>query len=71
MIEQLHCYGRHSYFYKRKKQAQYKISIIVLKKTGTTTARSTAGGTQGYLYLERDPLIHMTEECSMENSKLQ
>jgi len=37
----------------------------------SATARSTAGGgTQGCLDLERDPLMHIIEECSKENPKL-
>jgi len=37
----------------------------------SATARSTAGGTQGRLDLERDPPMHITEERSKENPKLQ
>jgi len=37
----------------------------------SATARSTAGGTQRYLDLERDPLMHIIEERSKENPKLQ
>lgn len=31
-------------------------------RCSSTTARSTAGGAQGYLDLERDPLMHIMEE---------
>jgi len=37
----------------------------------SATGRSTAGGTQGCLDLERDPLMHIIEERSKENPKLQ
>ena len=37
----------------------------------SATARSTVGGTQGHLDLERDPLIHVIEERNKENPKLQ
>jgi len=37
----------------------------------SATARSTARGKQGCLDLERDPLMHIIEERSKENSKLQ
>jgi len=38
----------------------------------SATARSTTGGTKGYLDLERhDPLMHIIEKCSKENPKLQ
>ena len=66
----IHC----SYFYKKKKQAQYKISITVLKETGTPQQQQGQrlhGGTQARLDLERGPLIRITEQCSKENSKLQ
>ena len=52
-------------FYKRKKQVQYKISILHYCSKGDrcplATARLTAGGTQVRLDLERDPLIRITE----------
>jgi len=34
-------------------------------------ARSTAGGIKGCLDLEHAPLMHIVEECSKENPKLQ
>jgi len=37
----------------------------------SATARSTAGGTQGCLDLEGDPLMHIIEERSKETPKLQ
>ena len=57
-----------------KKQAQYKISIILHycskgDRYPSATARLTAGGTQGCLDTECDPLINITEECSKENPK--
>ena len=60
---------------KKKKQAQYKISILRYYSKGdrcpSATTRSTDGGTQGCLDLERDPLIHIIEEHSKENPRLQ
>jgi len=41
------------------------------RQNPSATARSTAGGTQGCLDLECDPLMHIIEECSKENPKLQ
>ena len=74
MYDRTDCSGRHNYFYKKKKQAQYKISILHYCSKGDrcllSTARSTGGGTQRGLDLERDPLMHITEEHSKENPKL-
>ena len=74
MIEQLHCSGRHN-FYMKKKQAQYRINKLHYYSKGdrgpSATARLTAGGTQGCLDLDHNLLIHITEERSKENPKLQ
>ena len=61
MIEQLQVtLVWYSYFYKKKKQAQYKINILhYCSKGDRYPSRLMAGGTQGHLDLECDPLIHM------------